>query len=84
MDCVNWVNMQNGTGVTVLLESHGELIYKKDLLTVMEGAVHAECWSGLGCMQYVDRNKRTTRRSICGVKTVYTAYPYQGFKNRKR
>ena len=28
----------NGTGVTVLLESHGELIYKKDLLTVMEGA----------------------------------------------
>ena len=28
----------NGTGVTVLLESHGELIYKKDLLSVMEGA----------------------------------------------
>jgi sugar phosphate isomerase/epimerase len=27
-----------GTGVTVLLESHGELIYKKDLMTVMEGA----------------------------------------------
>jgi sugar phosphate isomerase/epimerase len=27
-----------GTGVTVLLESHGELIYKKDLLAVMEGA----------------------------------------------
>lgn len=26
-----------GTGVTVLLESHGELIYKKDLLSVMEG-----------------------------------------------
>jgi sugar phosphate isomerase/epimerase len=26
------------THVTVLLESHGELIYKKDLLTVMEGA----------------------------------------------
>jgi sugar phosphate isomerase/epimerase len=28
----------NGTGVSVLLESHGELIYKKDLLAVMEGA----------------------------------------------
>jgi sugar phosphate isomerase/epimerase len=28
----------NGTGVSVLLESHGELIYKKDLLTVMQGA----------------------------------------------
>ena len=28
------------TNVTVLLESHGELIYKKDLLTVMEGAAH--------------------------------------------
>ena len=28
----------NGTGVTVLLESHGELIYKKDLLNVMQGA----------------------------------------------
>jgi len=27
-----------GMGVTVLLESHGELIYKKDLLDVMEGA----------------------------------------------
>ena len=27
----------SGTGVTVLLESHGELIYKKDLLAVMEG-----------------------------------------------
>jgi sugar phosphate isomerase/epimerase len=27
-----------GTGVTVLLESHGELIYKKDLLEVMQGA----------------------------------------------
>ena len=26
-----------GTGVTVLLESHGELIYKKDLLAVMQG-----------------------------------------------
>ncbi len=26
------------TNVTVLLESHGELIYKKDLLTVMQGA----------------------------------------------
>jgi sugar phosphate isomerase/epimerase len=26
-----------GTGVTVLLESHGELIYKKDLLEVMKG-----------------------------------------------
>jgi sugar phosphate isomerase/epimerase len=26
------------TNVSVLLESHGELIYKKDLLTVMEGA----------------------------------------------
>ena len=31
-------NYANGTGVTVLLESHGELIYKKDLLAVMEGA----------------------------------------------
>jgi len=28
----------SNTGVTVLLESHGELIYKKDLLFVMEGA----------------------------------------------
>jgi sugar phosphate isomerase/epimerase len=28
------------TNVTVLLESHGELIYKKDLLMVMEGAAH--------------------------------------------
>jgi sugar phosphate isomerase/epimerase len=27
--------------VTVLLESHGELIYKKDLLMVMEGAAHS-------------------------------------------
>jgi len=26
--------------VTVLLESHGELVYKKDLLTVMQGARH--------------------------------------------
>jgi sugar phosphate isomerase/epimerase len=28
------------TNVSVLLESHGELIYTKDLLTVMEGAKH--------------------------------------------
>jgi sugar phosphate isomerase/epimerase len=28
----------SGTNVSVLLESHGELIYKKDLLFVMEGA----------------------------------------------
>jgi len=28
----------SNTNVTVLLESHGELIYKKDLLVVMEGA----------------------------------------------
>ncbi len=28
------------TNVTVLLESHGELIFKKDLLAVMEGAAH--------------------------------------------
>ena len=28
------------SNVTVLLESHGELIYKKDLLTVMAGAAH--------------------------------------------
>ena len=28
------------TNVSVLLESHGELIYKKDLLAVMEGAAH--------------------------------------------
>ena len=28
------------TNVTMLLESHGELIYKKDLLMVMEGAAH--------------------------------------------
>jgi sugar phosphate isomerase/epimerase len=28
------------SNVTVLLESHGELIYKKDLLAVMEGAGH--------------------------------------------
>jgi len=28
----------SGKNVTVLLESHGELIYKKDLLAVMEGA----------------------------------------------
>jgi sugar phosphate isomerase/epimerase len=28
------------TSVTVLLESHGELIYKKDLLMVMQGAAH--------------------------------------------
>jgi sugar phosphate isomerase/epimerase len=27
-----------GTGVSILLESHGELIYKKDLLEVMKGA----------------------------------------------
>lgn len=31
-------NYANGTGVTVLLESHGELIYKKDLLDVMNRA----------------------------------------------
>ncbi len=31
----------SSTRVTVLLESHGELIYKKDLLTVMQGAAHA-------------------------------------------
>jgi sugar phosphate isomerase/epimerase len=30
------------TNVTVLLESHGELIYKKDLLAVMEGAAHPQ------------------------------------------
>lgn len=30
----------SSTRVTVLLESHGELIYKKDLLTVMQGAAH--------------------------------------------
>jgi sugar phosphate isomerase/epimerase len=28
----------NGTGVTVLMESHGELVYKNDLKIVMEGA----------------------------------------------
>lgn len=31
----------NGTGVTVVLESHGELIYKNDLKTVMDGVALA-------------------------------------------
>jgi len=31
----------SGTDVTILLESHGELIYKKDLLAVMEGTAQA-------------------------------------------
>jgi sugar phosphate isomerase/epimerase len=33
-------NYASNTNVTVLLESHGELIYKKDLVTVMEGAAN--------------------------------------------
>ena len=64
----------------MLLESHGELIYKKDLQAVMEGAASPHVglvWD----IRYVDGHERAAGGSVCHAEALYKAYPHQGFNN---
>ena len=66
----------SNTNVTVLLESHGELIYKKDLLFVMEGAAspHVGLVWDVCNMWIVTRE--SPRRSVCRTLKPYIRHTH--------
>ena len=72
-----------GSGVTVLLETHGDYTDSPTVVELMKGAAMDTVGPGLGCPPHLRRRQGAAVSDVGGPEAVGAPYASEGFDSRK-